>query len=42
MAVDRDLSRMLEFRVDLPELGTRHLIHAQECTRLYNGVQAWQ
>jgi hypothetical protein len=35
----RDDGRLGQARVLLSELGAGHLIHAQDCTRLYNGVQ---
>ena len=35
-----DSGRLSEGGVATPELGTRHLIHAHDGTRLYNGAQA--
>jgi hypothetical protein len=40
--VDRHSRGLSELGVRLPKLGAADGIHAQQCTRLYNGVPAWQ
>jgi hypothetical protein len=40
VAIRRDDRQLREGGVATPELGTRHLIHAHDCTSAYSGVPA--